>query len=80
MVTEFPEQFITDSKNSSFKISDFKNAIGKPVRPNLFKAEIAGWQKNIALKRLGRTKFPIEVLKSEILNDAVILCSSYFFA
>lgn len=35
-----------------FSISNFKTAIGKPVRPNLFKAEIAGWQKNIALKEL----------------------------
>ena len=35
-----------------FSISDFKTAIGKPVRPNLFKAEIGGWQKNIALTDL----------------------------
>lgn len=33
---------------SIFKISDFKTAIGKPVRPNLFKAEIDGWNKNNA--------------------------------
>ena len=33
---------------SIFKISDFKTAIGKPVRPNLFKAEIDGWDKNNA--------------------------------
>ena len=52
MVTEFPEQFITDSKNSSFKISDFKNAIGKPVRPNLFKAIINGWERNAVLNAL----------------------------
>ena len=41
-----------DSGNSSFKISDFKNAIGKPVRPNLFKAEIVGWDKNAVLNAL----------------------------
>lgn len=38
--------------NPIFSISNFKTAIGKPVRPNLFKAEIGGWQKNIALKEL----------------------------
>lgn len=32
-----------------FSISNFKTAIGKPVRPNLFKAEILGWPKNIVL-------------------------------
>ena len=40
------------SRISSFKISDFKNAIGKPVRPNLFKAEILGWDKNAVLNAL----------------------------
>ena len=35
-----------------FSISNFKTAIGKPVRPNLFKAEISGWEKNIALNSL----------------------------
>ena len=38
--------------NPIFSISNFKTAIGKPVRPNLFKAEIEGWDKNIALKAL----------------------------
>jgi len=41
---------------SIFKISDFKTAIGKPVRPNLFKAEIEGWQKNSALAELMEEK------------------------
>ena len=41
-----------DPKNSPFKISDFKNAIGKPVRPNLFKAEIVGWEENAVLNAL----------------------------
>ena len=36
--------------NPIFSISNFKTAIGKPVRPNLFKAEIDGWQKNTYLK------------------------------
>jgi hypothetical protein len=30
---------------STFSISDFKTAIGKPVRPNLFKAILRGWDK-----------------------------------
>jgi hypothetical protein len=30
---------------SPFSISDFKTAIGKPVRPNLFKAVLRGWDK-----------------------------------
>ena len=50
--TDYGTIFITDSKNSSFKISDFKNAIGKPVRPNLFKADIEGWDKNAVLVAL----------------------------
>ena len=29
---------------SIFSISDFKTAIGKPVRPNLFKASLSGWE------------------------------------
>ena len=40
----------TTEPNSIFSISNFKNAIGNPVRPNLFKAEIVGWQKNKYLK------------------------------
>ena len=31
---------------SIFSISDFKTAIGKPVRPNLFKAILRGWDKS----------------------------------
>ena len=50
--TDYGTIFITDSKNSSFKISDFKNAIGKPVRPNLFKAIINGWEDNAVLNAL----------------------------
>ena len=42
----------TTEPNSIFSISNFKNAIGNPVRPNLFKAEISGWEKNIALNSL----------------------------
>ena len=30
---------------ASFKISEFKSSIGKPVRPNLFKAVLRGWEK-----------------------------------
>jgi len=30
---------------SPFSISDFKTAIGKPVRPNLFRAVLEGWDK-----------------------------------
>jgi hypothetical protein len=56
MVTEFDEQFITDKKNSAFKISDFKNAIGKPVRPNLFKAILNGWESNEVLNALLRER------------------------
>ena len=33
--------------NSIFSISNFKTAIGKPVRPNLFKAVLRGWDKAI---------------------------------
>lgn len=50
--TDFGEIIITDTKPASFKISDFKNAIGKPVRPNLFKADIEGWDKNAVLVAL----------------------------
>jgi hypothetical protein len=32
--------------NSIFSISNFKTAIGKPVRPNLFKAVLRGWDKS----------------------------------
>jgi hypothetical protein len=32
--------------NSTFSISGFKTAIGKPVRPNLFKAVLRGWDKS----------------------------------
>jgi hypothetical protein len=32
--------------NSTFSISNFKTAIGKPVRPNLFKAVLSGWDKS----------------------------------
>ena len=35
--------------NPIFSISNFKTAIGKPVRPNLFKADIEGWEKNVVL-------------------------------
>ncbi len=42
----------TETSTSIFKISDFKTAIGKPVRPNLFKAEILGWDKNDVLNAL----------------------------
>ena len=31
---------------ASFKISEFKSSIGKPVRPNLFKAVLSGWDKS----------------------------------
>ena len=31
---------------ASFKISEFKSSIGKPVRPNLFKAVLRGWDKS----------------------------------
>jgi len=50
--TDFGEIVITDTRPASFKISDFKNAIGKPVRPNLFKADIEGWDKNAVLVAL----------------------------
>jgi hypothetical protein len=40
----------TAEANAIFSISNFKTAIGKPVRPNLFKAEIIGWQNNKYLK------------------------------
>ncbi len=50
--TDYGTVFVTDKKNSSFKISDFKNAIGKPVRPNLFKAIINGWEDNAVLNAL----------------------------
>jgi len=50
--TDFGEIVITASRPASFKISDFKNAIGKPVRPNLFKADIEGWDKNAVLVAL----------------------------
>ena len=38
--------------NPIFSISNFKTAIGKPVRPNLFKAEIVGWENNAVLNAL----------------------------
>lgn len=50
--TDFGTIVITDTNPASFKISDFKNAIGKPVRPNLFKADIEGWDKNAVLVAL----------------------------
>ncbi len=50
--TDYGTVFVTDKKNSSFKISDFKNAIGKPVRPNLFKSIINGWEDNAVLNAL----------------------------
>ena len=50
--TDFGTIVITDTIPASFKISDFKNAIGKPVRPNLFKADIEGWDKNAVLVAL----------------------------
>ena len=32
--------------NPTFSISNFKSSIGKPVRPNLFKAVLRGWDKS----------------------------------
>jgi hypothetical protein len=54
--TDYGTVFVTDSKNSAFKISDFKNAIGKPVRPNLFKAILDGWESNEVLNALLRER------------------------
>ena len=31
--------------NPTFSISNLKSSIGKPVRPNLFKAVLRGWDK-----------------------------------
>ena len=35
--------------NAIFSISNFKTAIGKPVRPNLFTAKLRGWESNATL-------------------------------
>jgi hypothetical protein len=40
---------IQGTEENPFSISAFKTAIGKPVRPNLFRARLAGWEDNEVL-------------------------------
>ncbi len=42
---------VTGTRNP-FSISNFKTAIGKPVRPNLFRAVLRGWSSNEVLTSL----------------------------
>jgi hypothetical protein len=37
------------TSSNPFSISNFKTAIGKPVRPNLFRAILRGWENNAVL-------------------------------
>lgn len=43
---------IIGQRENQFSISNFKTAIGKPVRPNLFKAILRGWDDNEVLMGL----------------------------
>jgi hypothetical protein len=47
--TDLGTVVITAKRPNRFSISDFKTAIGKPVRPNLFQATLRGWEKNATL-------------------------------
>ena len=51
MATDFGTVVVTGQRET-FSISSFKNAIGKPVRPNLFKAILRGWEDNDVLTAL----------------------------
>ena len=52
MATELEKVTIIGQRENQFSISNFKTAIGKPVRPNLFKAILRGWDDNEVLMGL----------------------------
>jgi hypothetical protein len=49
-----------NTASNIFSISNFKTAIGKPVRPNLFRAILRGWDDNAYLKQF---------MAAELIND-----------
>lgn len=49
MATDLGTVTVTASRENPFSISNFKTAIGKPVRPNLFRAILRGWDSNEVL-------------------------------
>ena len=49
MATQLDTVVVTGQRENPFSISTFKTAIGKPVRPNLFRAILRGWDYNEVL-------------------------------
>jgi hypothetical protein len=69
---------VTKEPDPIFSISNFKTAIGKPVRPNLFRAILRGWSDNTVLTLLMNSygiqdikDFPFRCEKAELPGRSI---------